>query len=173
MKVKKTDLPVLPQDTDILPSLDDTEADTSDIEEDEDDNDDDDEDMMADEAVDTDDDDYESDEDTDADRDADASAVSDLQSDSWDSLSTQQTLNNKPSASIKEVPASSSSSSASGTASTTSTTTTATPSTTEKLTDAQTSPVTAIPTPDPYFTHFDPRLEHQSFKVVKKLSRFY
>jgi hypothetical protein len=24
---------------------------------------------------------------------------------------------------------------------------------------------TAIPTPDPYFTHFDPRIEHQSYKV--------
>jgi amyloid beta A4 protein len=24
---------------------------------------------------------------------------------------------------------------------------------------------TAIPTPDPYFTHFDPRTEHQSYKV--------
>jgi hypothetical protein len=24
---------------------------------------------------------------------------------------------------------------------------------------------TAIPTPDPYFTHFDPRMEHQSYKV--------
>lgn len=22
-----------------------------------------------------------------------------------------------------------------------------------------------IPTPDPYFTHFDPRMEHQSYKV--------
>lgn len=31
---------------------------------------------------------------------------------------------------------------------------------------------TSIPTPDPYFTHFDPRMEHQSYKVgldVKKL----
>jgi amyloid beta A4 protein len=25
--------------------------------------------------------------------------------------------------------------------------------------------VTSIPTPDPYFTHFDPRMEHQSYKV--------
>lgn len=24
---------------------------------------------------------------------------------------------------------------------------------------------TSIPTPDPYFTHFDPRIEHQSYKV--------
>jgi hypothetical protein len=24
---------------------------------------------------------------------------------------------------------------------------------------------TSIPTPDPYFTHFDPRMEHQSYKV--------
>lgn len=26
-------------------------------------------------------------------------------------------------------------------------------------------PGTSIPTPDPYFTHFDPRMEHQSYKV--------
>lgn len=27
------------------------------------------------------------------------------------------------------------------------------------------APGTSIPTPDPYFTHFDPRMEHQSYKV--------
>lgn len=30
---------------------------------------------------------------------------------------------------------------------------------------------TSIPTPDPYFTHFDPRIEHQSYKVG--LVRFF
>lgn len=37
-------------------------------------------------------------------------------------------------------------------------------------------PGTSIPTPDPYFTHFDPRMEHQSYKVgldVKKLLNIF
>jgi hypothetical protein len=32
---------------------------------------------------------------------------------------------------------------------------------------------TAIPTPDPYFTHFDPRIEHQSYKVGLEVKLIY
>lgn len=31
-------------------------------------------------------------------------------------------------------------------------------------------PTTGQPTPDPYFTHFDPHYEHQSYKVSQKVS---
>lgn len=136
MKVKKTDLPVLPSEQEILPSLDD-EADEAD-EDDEDDNDED-EDMMADEAAESDDDDdYESDEDLD-DREQD-------DEDSWDSLSTPQ---------AKSIPKES-------------TTTTAVPITTQKVTEVPASSSSA--SPDPYFTHFDPRAEHQSYKVKVRIS---
>ncbi|XP_037036396.1 amyloid-beta-like protein isoform X2 [Bradysia coprophila] len=134
MKVKKTDLPVIPSEQEILPSLDD-EADEVD-EDDEDDNDED-EDMMADEAAESDDDDdYESDEDLD-DRDQD-------DDDSWDSLSTPQ---------AKSVPKES-------------TTTTGAPITTQKVTEMPASSSSA--SPDPYFTHFDPRAEHQSYKDAQQ-----
>lgn len=33
-------------------------------------------------------------------------------------------------------------------------------------------PTTGQPTPDPYFTHFDPHYEHQSYKVSQKVSVF-
>ena len=115
MKVKKTDLPVLPPETDILflPALDDDE-DTED-----EDNDDDDEDMMADEGVDTDDDDYDSDEDADIDRSengigssgsasspdggAAAAAASDDLNDNWENLSTPQSNSKIINSLIKEV----------------------------------------------------------------------
>lgn len=113
--------------------------DDSDIDEsqDEDDDDTDDEDdMMADEAADADDDDYDSDEDADLDRDTDAD------DDSWDMLSTPDSVKLD------------------------STTSTQLPITTQKATDAPTSASsTSMPTVDPYFTHFDPRNEHQSYKV--------
>lgn len=84
IKVKKTDLPVLPPESDILPSLDDTEIEET-LDEDEDDIEDD-EDMLADEAADSDDDDdYDSDEDVDIDRENE-----DDLGDNWDSLSTPQ-----------------------------------------------------------------------------------
>lgn len=134
IKVKKTDLPVMPSEQEILPSLDD-EADEAD--EDDDDDNDEEEDMMADEAAETDDDDdYESDEDLD-DRDQD-------EDDSWDSLSTAQSKTIQ-----KE------------------STTTPAPITTPKLTEMPTSASSA--SPDPYFTHFDPRAEHQSYKVKVRI----
>lgn len=136
MKVKKTDLPPIIQTDDVLPSLDDSDIDES---QDEDDDDTDDEDdMMADEAAEADDDDYDSDEDTDLDRDADTD------DDSWDMLSTPDSIK----------------------LDSTTTTTTQQPITTQKATDAPTSASsTSMPTVDPYFTHFDPRNEHQSYKV--------
>lgn len=81
MKVKKTDLPVLPPEQDILPSLDDeSDESQSDIDEDQDDVDMDDDEMMADEgASDSDDDDYD-------DEDIDESEQDD--EDTWNSLST-------------------------------------------------------------------------------------
>lgn len=148
MKVKKTDLPVLPQETEVLPALDDaTDADNSEDDDDEDDIDDDeDEDMLGDEPIESDDDEYDSEEDFDADKEPDTgSAV-------WDSFSTPQTLLGKDSSSSNINVNKKDSFS------------TAASSTTEKATEIPTTPVTAIPTPDPYFTHFDPRYEHQSFK---------
>lgn len=134
MKVKKTDLPVLPSEQEVLPSLDD---DADDV--DEEDDDDEEEDMMADEAAESDDDDdYESDEDLD-DRDQD-------EDEGWDSLSTAQSKTAQ-----KEL----------------TTTTTAAPITTQKLTEMPTSASSA--SPDPYFTHFDPRAEHQSYKVKVRI----
>lgn len=67
-KVKKTDLPVIPPESEILPSLDDSDDNFSDDLDDEEDLDDQDE-MMADEPLETleeedEDDDYESEEDT-------------------------------------------------------------------------------------------------------------
>lgn len=151
MKVKKTDLPVLPQETEVLPALDDaTDADNSEDDDDEDDIDDDeDEDMLGDEPIESDDDEYDSEEDFDADKEPDTgSAV-------WDSFSTPQTLLGKDSSNSNMNVNSNKKDSSS----------TAASSTTEKATEIPTTPVTAIPTPDPYFTHFDPRYEHQSFKV--------
>lgn len=81
MKVKKTDLPVLPPEQDILPSLDDeSDESQSDVDDDQGDVDMDDDEMMADEgASDSDDDDYD-------DEDIDESEQDD--EDTWNSLST-------------------------------------------------------------------------------------
>lgn len=134
MKVKKTDLPVLPGQ-DILPSLDDDEDDSQSFEDtDEDDMDDE---MMADEAAtdsDLDDEEYD-DDDMDESEQEDDDTV-------WGSLSTPQ---------IKKT-----------TTSTTTTTTTATPKTT---TQSMSTGSNIEPAIDPYFTHFEPHSEHQSFKV--------
>jgi amyloid beta A4 protein len=152
MKIKKTDLPVMPPESDILPSLDD--ADSEDEEEEEEDEiDDDDEDMMADEAAD--DEEYDSEEDgadlcmgVGSDRDSDADSVGD----NWNNiLSTTASMASKPVMTIKEV-----------------TTTQVTPSTTERTTELPKSSATALPTPDPNFTHFDHRSEHQSYKEAQQ-----
>lgn len=81
MKVKKTDLPVLPPEQDILPSLDDeSDESQSGVDDDQGDVDMDDDEMMADEgASDSDDDDYD-------DEDIDESEQDD--EDTWNSLST-------------------------------------------------------------------------------------
>lgn len=135
MKVKKTDLPVMPSDgdQDILPSFDDETDGIQDDDEDDDDMDDD-EDMMADEAVDSDDDDY--------DEDIDESQQED--EDTWNNLSTTQSK-------AKE--------------------STTVASTTQRTTEATTVGSSASAIVDPYFTHFDPRSEHQSYKV--KVSNAY
>ncbi|XP_021709738.1 beta-amyloid-like protein isoform X1 [Aedes aegypti] len=140
MKVKKTDLPVLPQESEVLPALDDADADNSEDDDDEDDIDDDeDEDMLGDEPIESDDDEYDSEEDFDADKEPDTGSAA------WDSFSTPMPLFAKDKKDIYTTTAS---------------------STTEKQTEIPTTPITAIPTPDPYFTHFDPRYEHQSFKSL-------
>lgn len=127
--MKKTDLPVIPSDSDqdILPSFDDESDDIQDDEEDDVDLDDED-DMMADEAVDTDDDDY--------DDDIDESEQED--EDTWNNLSTTQSKTKEP---------------------------TTVASTTQKTTEPTTIGSSASSMVDPYFTHFDPRSEHQSYKV--------
>lgn len=43
-----------------------------------------------------------------------------------------------------------------------------TPSTTSTTTQAAAPVAPAAPTPDPYFTHFDPRVEHQSYKEAQE-----
>lgn len=140
MKVKKTDLPVLPQESEVLPALDDADADNSEDDDDEDDIDDDeDEDMLGDEPIESDDDEYDSEEDFDADKEPDTGSAA------WDSFSTPMPLFAKDKKDAYTTTAS---------------------STTEKQTEIPTTPITAIPTPDPYFTHFDPRYEHQSFKSL-------
>ncbi|XP_065093680.1 amyloid-beta-like protein isoform X3 [Ochlerotatus camptorhynchus] len=140
MKVKKTDLPVLPQESEVLPALDDADADNSEDDDDEDDIDDDeDEDMLGDEPIESDDDEYDSEEDFDADKEPDTGSAA------WDSFSTPMPLFSKDKKDTYTTTAS---------------------STTEKQTEIPTTPITAIPTPDPYFTHFDPRYEHQSFKSL-------
>lgn len=142
MKVKKTDLPVLPQESEVLPALDDADADNSEDDDDEDDIDDDeDEDMLGDEPIESDDDEYDSEEDIDAEKEPDFGSAA------WDSFSTPMPLFSKDKKDTYTTTAS---------------------STTEKQTEIPTTPITAIPTPDPYFTHFDPRYEHQSFKEAQQ-----
>lgn len=151
LKVKKTDLPALPPsiEQDALPSLDEDTEDTAETDDEEDDIDDEEE-MMADEAADTDDDDYDSDEENDDRVQEDE--------DSWDNLSKPQD---------KSIP------SADG-----STTTTSSSTTTGKPSVDQASPAAANAAAaaaaaaiDPYFTHFDPHAEHQSYKVKVRQSR--
>ncbi|XP_031635265.1 amyloid-beta-like protein, partial [Contarinia nasturtii] len=125
MKVKKTDLPVMPPE-DILPSLDD-EADDIDDDTDEDDIESD-EDMLADEGSDN-DDEY--------DEDIDESEQEDEET--WNKLSTPHFKNG-----IEFVSST---------------------STTPKTTDSASSTPSLI---DPYFTHFDPRSEHQSYKEAQQ-----
>lgn len=141
MKVKKTDLPIIHTESDILPSIDDVDADNS--QDDDDDDLDDDEDMIADDIADSEDDDYDSDEDSDIDRDSDV----DEMNDNWDALSTQSSII-KSGGLIKDNIIS-----------------TTPAGTTPKSIDSLVSSSTVIPTVDPYFTHFDPRNEHQSYKV--------
>lgn len=157
MKVKKTDLPVLPPEQDILPSLDDEEDDSQSIDEDDDDDDDieDEEDMMADEAVESDDDDdYDDDSDGNDDcieinngdaleyikiffRFVEVDESEQEDEDTWNRLSTK---------SAKE----------------SATTSSTISKTTEQTVSMGSSVASAV---DPYFTHFDPRAEHQSYKV--------
>lgn len=94
--------------------------------------------MMADEATDADDDEYDSDEDVD-DREGDDDS-------NWDNLSTPRgKLAQKDGVAI---------------------TSTTAASTTQRATEAPTFAMASSSAPiDPYFTHFDPRAEHQSYKV--------
>ncbi|KAG5673791.1 hypothetical protein PVAND_003810 [Polypedilum vanderplanki] len=137
-KVKKTDLPILPPESEILPSLDDSEDNFSDDLDEDEDLDDQDE-MVADEPLETleeeeDEDEYDSDEDTptlDSEFPNDAIPIND-----YVNLQTTSQTPDKP---ISEIPIS--------------------------VNDGQS---TSIPTPDPYFTHFDPRIEHQSYKEAQQ-----
>lgn len=97
--------------------------------------------MMADEATDAEDDEYDSDEDVD-DRDGDDDG-------NWDSLST-------PRGKLAQKD---------GVAAAAATSTTVA-STTQRATEPPTFAMASSAAPiDPYFTHFDPRAEHQSYKV--------
>ncbi|CAO1422906.1 unnamed protein product [Diamesa hyperborea] len=181
MKVKKTDLPVLPPESEILPSLDDSEDNLSDDIEDEDIEDEDE--MMADEPLENleeeeeDEDDYESEEDQPSaiDQDFINDNGNNYNNYNWDPI-----INTSKIVINKEVPLTSTA--APTTASTTAKlpsdfiAITTTPSS-EKATEIPISQPsvnindgagTAIPTPDPYFTHFDPRQEHQSYKEAQQ-----
>ncbi|XP_050100655.1 amyloid-beta-like protein isoform X2 [Anopheles aquasalis] len=181
MKVKKTDLPVLPQDTDMLPPLDDaSDAISDNNSEDEDDDDDiddeEEEEMMGDEPIESDDDEYDSEEDFEG--GSDGKPTVDGGSAAWDSFTTPP-----PVAAIAGAAAAASAAATKEQGTKKSSDAIGgpiggllygggaggyggAPSTTEKSgsVDLATTPITAIPTPDPYFTHFDPRNEHQSFK---------
>ncbi|XP_070490976.1 amyloid-beta-like protein isoform X2 [Chironomus tepperi] len=148
-KVKKTDLPVMPPESEILPSLDDSEDNFSDDLDDDEDLDDQDE-MVADEPLETleeedDDDDYESDEETpalDSDFINDGFTASSVTSTSTQAIPINDYVNPQTTSQVPEKPSEIPISPPSN--------------------DGQS---TSIPTPDPYFTHFDPRNEHQSYKV--------
>lgn len=99
--------------------------------------------MLADEASDSDDDDEDDDYDDDDDIDENYQQED---ADAWSKLSTPQV---KKDAAV-------------GIPTTTSTTSTTTQKTTEQPSSASSAPVPVV---DPYFTHFDPRSEHQSYKV--------
>jgi len=156
-KVKKTDLPVLPPESEILPSLDDSDDNFSeDLDDDEEDVTDQDE-MVADEPLETleeedEEEDYDSEEDTPT---LDTEIFKDglIMTSSPASTSTlaavpindyvnSQTTSQTPDKPLSEIPISQ-------------------PANTDGLS-------TSIPTPDPYFTHFDPRIEHQSYKVLQE-----
>uniref|UniRef100_A0A8W7NYP2 Amyloid-beta-like protein n=1 Tax=Anopheles atroparvus TaxID=41427 RepID=A0A8W7NYP2_ANOAO len=173
MKVKKTDLPVLPQDTDMLPALDDGSDGVSennnseDDEEDDDIDDEEDEEMLGDEPIsDGDDDEYDSDEDFDSGSDKPSGSDADTGSAAWDSFTTPPPALGKDTSGGRKQDGSGSDAiggmlyGPGGLA----------PSTTEKTGAGElvSTPITAIPTPDPYFTHFDPRNEHQSFKEAQQ-----
>ena len=103
---------------------------------------DDEEDMMADEA-----DADEEEDDYDSDEEDDGRVPNDEPN--WDSLSTPQ----------DKVPAKES-------------TSTAAPATTQKPTELPTPGSSSSAVIDPYFTHFDPREEHQSYKVKVRNTLF-
>lgn len=158
IKVKKTDLPVVPSEQEVLPSFDDEPEDShfdtvtsnnnnnnNNDNDDEDDEDMDDDDMMADEASDSDDDDEYDDEDED---DIDDNYQQE-DADAWGKLSTPEVKKD-----------------AVGVPTLTSTTSTTTPKTTEQPSSASSAPVPVV---DPYFTHFDPRSEHTSYKVIESI----
>lgn len=170
MKVKKTDLPVLPQDTDMLPALDDgsdgaSDNNSEDDEEEDEMDDEEDEEMLGDEPIESEDDEYDSDEDFDSGSDKPAADTIDTGSAAWDSFTTPPppATGNKDALKKQQQPDSLGAgmlyAAAGGYAAA---------SSTERAAggiELVTTPITAIPTPDPYFTHFDPRNEHQSFKV--------
>ncbi|XP_055715596.1 amyloid-beta-like protein isoform X1 [Phlebotomus papatasi] len=115
---------------------------SDDLEADDDDDMDMSEDILTDEDGD-DEDDYDSDEDTGS--DGEDSGASD---ENWDMPSGS--LAGKDQTIINENPS------------------TMSPSTTLKPTEQVASSSSALPTVDPYFTHFDPRLEHQSYKEAQQ-----
>lgn len=176
MKVKKTDLPILPPESEILPSLDDSEDNLSEDSEDEEIDEEEDE-MMADEPIDNleeeeDEDEYDSDEDA---SDFINDNGNNYNYNNWDPIiNTSQIIINKD-ASTTNSPTTASTTTTTTSSATTTTSAAAsaisqtTPQITDKPSEIPISPMsdgaTAIPTPDPYFTHFDPRMEHQSYKV--------
>lgn len=169
MKVKKVDLPVVPE-SEILPSLDDAEealeneSEDDEIDENEDE-------MVADEPIDN-MEEEELEDDYDSEEVLDQDFVSDngnnYNYNNWDTIINSSQIVNKDKESTSQTPAASSS------AQTTTPLAATLPSMApEKPSLSPIEPAsgnegvsaTAVPTPDPYFTHFDPRMEHQSYKV--------
>ena len=169
IKVKKVDLPVVPE-SEILPSLDDAEealeneSEDDEIDENEDE-------MVADEPIDN-MEEEEMEDDYDSEEALDQDFVSDngnnYNYNNWDTIINSSQIIIKDKESTTQSPTTSSS--VQTTASQAATLPSMTP---EKSSILPIEPVsgndgasaTAVPTPDPYFTHFDPRMEHQSYKV--------
>ena len=174
---------MIPPESEILPSLDDSDDNFSDDLDDDEDLDDDQDTMMADEPLETmeeedEDEDYESDED---------SPVIDQDFMNDGNFFVAKSFNQSHLISIADLvtstpaPTTTSSTTASSVDYAPSQASTQAPEKPSEIPISQPSNDnigTSIPTPDPYFTHFDPRMEHQSYKVgldVKKLlnnSRF-
>ncbi|XP_055374932.1 amyloid-beta-like protein [Condylostylus longicornis] len=176
VRVKKTDLPVIVPE-EVIPSVDEDASDDSQDDDDEDAMDNEDS-MLADEASNNDDEEAEEEEDGDYDssEDFESENTGDEQNDSWDTISTQKgagplsgTTSTTTSSSIIVTNSQTKTNDNNGSGNTQNSNNSGNNNNIAPVAQAQAqSTSTSQPTVDPYFTHFDPRLEHQSYKVSRK-----